>query len=446
MKKMKFLVGQLYLLALLALPLATSSCSDDDDPKLEISGLGIEEGTVVNVGQIIQLEAQTKDIQGETNYIWQINGKNVSTEKEYTFTPDKKGTYTIELTITNNNKTIQKSISFIAQMYPSSFFVINEGKYGSTTGSINKYTQGEWTNNIIANLGMTTTTGLISGDYMYIVSKTTPFLVKMKLSDYSTVGSIHEGDNDDILGTNGQANSFCIANSEMGVLTTSNGAFKVTLNPLALGEKLTNMDEARIDKEDICKAGDYIFIISQNTIKVYNANDLSFNKDLNEATTGFAQTKDGSLWAANENKLIKIDVATLNSEEIELPDELKVYYNSSAYTRSGLSASTTEKVLYFAQKTGEGWSIFGKDIYKYDIETKTATKFFSVPADDKSIYGAGVQVDPQNGDVYIIYTEDGWGTHYLNTNIYVADGVTGTQKAIIDYTGEYWFPAMITFQ
>ena len=68
------------------------------------------------------------------------------------------------------------------------------------------------------------------------------------------------------------------------------------------------------------------------------------------------------------------------------------------------------------------------------------------PAADKSVYGAGVQVDPRNGDVYIIYTEDGWSTHYLNTNIYIANGVTGTQKEVIDYTGTYWFPSTIAFQ
>ena len=72
--------------------------------------------------------------------------------------------------------------------------------------------------------------------------------------------------------------------------------------------------------------------------------------------------------------------------------------------------------------------------------------FFSAPAADKSVYGAGVQVDPRNGDVYIIYTEDGWSTHYLNTNIYIANGVTGTQKEVIDYTGTYWFPSTIAFQ
>ena len=55
-------------------------------------------------------------------------------------------------------------------------------------------------------------------------------------------------------------------------------------------------------------------------------------------------------------------------------------------------------------------------------------------------------MNPQNGDVYLIYTEDGYGTHYLNTNIYIANGVTGTQKEVIDYTGTYWFPSTIAFQ
>lgn len=49
MKKMKFLVSQLYMLALLVLPFISSSCSDDDDPKVEIT-LGIEDGNYSAVG------------------------------------------------------------------------------------------------------------------------------------------------------------------------------------------------------------------------------------------------------------------------------------------------------------------------------------------------------------------------------------------------------------
>ena len=70
---MKFLISQLYLLALFALPFVSTSCSDDDDnsTKVEISSLGVEDGTTIVTGQIIQLEAQLSNPQGEVHYSWQ---------------------------------------------------------------------------------------------------------------------------------------------------------------------------------------------------------------------------------------------------------------------------------------------------------------------------------------------------------------------------------------
>lgn len=198
MKKMKFLVSQLYMLALLALPFISSSCSDDDDPKVEIT-LGIEDGATVNVGQIIQLEAQINNTntQGEIEYNWEVNGESVSNESNYTFMANEKGTYTITLNIINNNDNFQKSISINAQMYPSSFYVVNEGKYG-TPGSVNRYQKGEWNYKIISELGNTSTVGVVNGNYIYIVSKDSPFLVKAELSNYSIVDKIEDG-----LGDNG---------------------------------------------------------------------------------------------------------------------------------------------------------------------------------------------------------------------------------------------------
>lgn len=320
-------------------------------------------------------------------------------------------------------------------MYPSSFYVVNEGKYG-TPGSVNRYQKGEWNYKIISELGNTSTVGVVNGNYIYIVSKDSPFLVKAELSNYSIVDKIEDG-----LGDNGQGNNFCIINDQTGILTTTNGAFKVNLNPLTLGEKLNDMDNVKNDKEDIYKTENYLFIRSQETVKVYNINDLSFNKQIGtEIKTGFALTKDGMLWAANSNKLVKINPNSLESEEIQLPNNLKIFIDTT-YKPSGLCASITENALYFAHAP----NFNGTDIYKFDITTQNVNKFFTAPT-NYSGYGAGIQVNPQNGDVYLIYTEDGWGAHYLNTYIYVVDGVTGTQKAIIDYTGEYWFPSTITFQ
>lgn len=439
MKKMKFLISQLYLLALFALPFVSTSCSDDDDnsTKVEISSLGVEDGTTIVTGQIIQLEAQLSNPQGEVHYSWSTAGKEVSTQSTYTFQSDVTGTHTITLTVTANNEAQEKSINIIVVKPP--FYVINEGQ---GKGSVNRYKQEQWQYNIVEGLGVTSTVGIINNGYMYIVSKKSPFLVKMNLENNQIVNKIEDG-----LDQNAQGQNFCIVNNETGILTTSNGAFKVNLKQLTLGEKLSGLDAVSSDNEDIYKTDKYIFISSKNTIKVYNTNDLSFKQDIAyQIKTGFAQTKDGTLWGANGNKLIKINVETLDYEEVELPNGLSVFYNQWAYTPTGLCASITENALYLVQMFEEGYSVYGKNIYKYNVETKNATLFFSAPAADKSVYGAGVQVDPRNGDVYIIYTEDGWSTHYLNTNIYIVNGVTGTQKEVIDYTGTYWFPSTIAFQ
>lgn len=146
-----------------------------------------------------------------------------------------------------------------------------------------------------------------------------------------------------------------------GILTTSNGAFKVNLKQLTLGEKLSGLDAVSSDNEDIYKTDKYIFISSKNTIKVYNTNDLSFKQDIAyQIKTGFAQTKDGTLWGANGNKLIKINVETLDYEEVELPNGLSVFYNQWGYTPTGLCASITENALYLVQMFEEGYSVYGK--------------------------------------------------------------------------------------
>lgn len=443
MKEFKHWMSSLFLAALLALPFTVSSC-DDDDPFVGVAHMGIEDGATVNVGEEVELEAQLSLIEGDITYRWTVNGEEVETDDDYTFVATKPGSYSIELTATGANGTFKKAITLNAQMYQSNFYVVNEGQYSKAKGSLNKYTAGEWKYNYVeGGFGTTSTMGVMHGEYMYVVSKDEPYLTKVKLSDATIVDKL---DKKGVLGANGQGNSFCIANNEYGVLTSSNGAFKVNLNNLSEIQKLSNMDGIYNDSEDICQTGDYVFIIAMNKVKVFNAADLTFKKELSHAVnTGFALSKDGSLWAANDNKLVKINVKTLETEEITLPDGLNVYYNSMAYTPSGLSASTTENALYFAEKTGEGWTIYGKDIYKYDIDQQKATEFFEAPEDDKSVYGAGINVNPNNGDVYIVYTEDGWGEHYLNTNIYVADGQTGRQKAIIDYTGKYWMPSKIIF-
>lgn len=317
------------------------------------------------------------------------------------------------------------------------FYVVNEGWFGHDPGSINYYdlTAKSWQENLYKShntgktLGNTSTNAVIYNDKMYIVSKDVPYLVQVNKSDFKHIASIEEKGT---LGTNGQGYNFCIVNSTTGILTSSEGAFKTALAPLALGEQFVN---GRCG--DIIKSGNYIFMIVDSQVNAYNAADLTLAKEnLGAANTGFTQSKDGSLWAANNNVLLKMNPATLTSETIELPVEYEVYYNSAAYTPSGLCASPSENALYFVKK--DGWS--PKEAYKYSIDSKALTKIITAPA-DYSFYGAGLSVNPKTGMVVALFMKD-----YKSSKIIITNGIAGENPEEIDYPGDYWFPSKVVFE
>lgn len=332
--------------------------------------------------------------------------------------------------------------------YRGGFYVLNEG--GSTTpeASINYYADNTWqlridqANNAGEKLGVTGTTAVFDNKYMYVVSKMSPYLVKIRLSDFVRVDAITEDAFD------GQARGFALVDSKTGVLTTTAGAYRVTLDPLALAAEPFVVSNSL--RGDVIVTGGYIFLLEKtdNAVAVYDSSTFKFVKNAGAAVTGFAQIGN-ALWAANEDKLVKIDLSALTSEEFPLGDGLSVSYNSMAFTPTGLHASPSGEVLYFVQAQS-AWT--GRDIYKFTIATGKAEKFFAAPVvggNQYSTYGAGVNVNPDTGDLYLVYTEDGFSDHYLNTDIYVV-GADGTEKQRIPYTSEnetvYWFPSVVLFR
>lgn len=320
------------------------------------------------------------------------------------------------------------------------FYIVNEGWAGHDPGSINYYDlvsrnlQEELyqSNNEGMKLGETSTNGIIHNDKMYIVSKITPYLVQVNKSDFKHIAAI-EGDG--AIGRNGQAHNFCIVNNTTGILTGSAGAFKVTLAPLALGEQIVAGKCG-----DIVKAGDYIFMIVDSHVNVYSSSDLKLVKEnIGAANTGLTQSKDGSIWAANGNTLLQINSSTLAVQTVTLPDELKVHYDAT-YHPSTLVASKLENALYFRP---DGWTV--KKIYKYTIDTKVASIIMDSPELTFSIYST-LSVSPQTGNIVAIFTEDGYGDHYKNNKIVIADGITGAEIKVIDYSGVFWFPSIVVFE
>lgn len=440
MRKLNFLFSKLCLVALLALPAVLTGCSDDDNEVIgspKIVNVGISNDTIVAKGESVKIEPILNMTEPVT-YSWSQNGTEVSTESSYTFTATAAGTYEIVFKASNPVGADQTQIRINVRSYQGGFYVVNEGWFGHDPGSVCYYNGKKWderiflANNPEKTLGATTADGIIAYNQMYFISKVSPFLVQIDLNSFKQQGIIED------IPSLGQANSFCTISEKWGVLTTTEGAYSVSLNPLGLGNKLSQADNSC---EDIIQAGNYVFILSQNDILVYNAKNMTFVKTLKaNVQTGFVQTKDGSLWAAGGNTMVRINITTLTTEDIQLPDGVKVNYNSMAYTPSCLSPSPADNAFYFVK--ADGWS--SKEAYKYDIAGKTITKVVTAPA-GYSFYGAGLAVNPHTGNVYATFTEDGWGDHYKNNKIIVTDEKKGTSETI-DYSGTFWFPSVLVFE
>lgn len=329
--------------------------------------------------------------------------------------------------------------------YRNGFYVMNEGSYGRTPASINYYDRnaGTWTlnlyqlNNNEEKLGNTGSMAVCDEDNMYVVCKEAPCLVKIGLSDFIRKASVDEQPGE------AQARSFALIDDRRGVLTTTRDAYIVSLDDLSLTPFYEGESNALWG--DVAVWDNYIFLLGSSNeddaVMVFDATTLEEVKRLGVASTGFAKAG-GFLWAADKSKLLKIDPKNLTCEEIALSEGLSVYYNQWAFTPTCLQPSKKGDALYFINDS-EG---NGRDAYKFTISTSAATRLFEAPligADQYSAYGSCVNVDPQTGDLYLVYAKD----YGASANIYVVDGNTGVEKEMIPYTDQqYWYPAMLVFR
>lgn len=434
---------------LLALPMIFTSCEDDNketpQDELSILDMGIvnyEPGSELTF-TIRLTESLTIDPvlsqKEEITYAWSMDGEKVSDKSSYTFNAAEAGigSHTILYQAIYKNAIVDETIT-INVTHQQNFYMVNEGQ---GNGSICFYNNNIWENNIYqANnsgemLGATTITAVFNNGKVYIVSKDNPCLVEADAQTFKKTSAITKSVIDD-----NQAYNFAVIDNTTGIIATSRGAFKIAINPLptegAIAEKVIDGS-----CKDMYISGDYLFVIVDNTIKVFKSSDFSHIKDLGAANTGFTKAKDGSLWAANENQLVKTSITDLTSETISLPEGFKVNYNSFAYTPSCLCASPVENAIYFIKQ--DGWN--SKEAYKYDIASNNVTKIMTAP-EKYSFYGAGLAVAPLSGYVYGVFTEDGYSDHYKNNKIVIVDGTNESPIETIDYSGYFWFPSKIVFE
>lgn len=327
------------------------------------------------------------------------------------------------------------------------FFVYNEGQFGVQPASVNYYYKGEWLPKVYAaanpthplgNTGVRMVRSEANG-MTYLTAKDGHFIVETDagLNYRSEIGEAYS---DDL----GQVMDFTVFDASTGYITCSNGVYKVGLNPLSFDTK-NQIYAERNGGRDICAAGGKLYFIFSNKVYAYDPATGNAAVEIGAASTGFVTLRDGSVWAANNTQIVRINTADNSVTTFETGD-YSLYFNST-FTPCSLSASPDEKNLYFIKQVKQGWSTSGKALCKYDVATGAFSNLWTLP-EGYSVYGSGVEVNPATGDIYVSYTKDGWGANFLKTYIAVVSP-SGTLSETIPYLSEnettYWFPSEIVF-
>lgn len=341
---------------------------------------------------------------------------------------------------------LMAAVKLYCQLPEGGFYVYNEGQFGRSPASVNYYCNGEWFRRVYAaanpdhplgNSGVRMIRNTANGR-TYLTAKDGHFIVETdaELNYLSELGSEHT----DALG---QVMDFTVYDATTGYITSGNGVFKVSLDPLSIDTQ-TPIHSERNGGRDLCVAGDKLYFIFGGKVYSYDPATGAAPAALCDAATGFVTTVDGSVWAANTEQIVRIR----DNRATAIPTgDYPVYYNSMAYTPCSLAVAPDGSALYFIRQVGSEWSVYGKAICKYDTATGTFSELWTLP-EAYSVYGSGIEVDPATGNIYVCYTRDGWGPNYLKTYIAIVDP-DGSLQQTIPYLSEnettYWFPSHIVF-
>ncbi|WP_343669925.1 DUF5074 domain-containing protein [Chitinophaga sp.] len=319
--------------------------------------------------------------------------------------------------------------------YDNGYFILNEGNYSVKAGDLSFRSYDADTlsqDNYLAvnpsgSLATTTQTpeyGTIYNGKLYLVTNYGGPLVAA--DEYSLKESARNAS----LPANGHA--FIGIDNSNGLLSTDNGIYPVTLSSLSLGSKIAGISG---DVSDMLKSGNYIFALTASDgIVALKTSDYSVAKNLGTAIAGFAQGKDGYVYAAQTNALLKIDPSTLKVDTITT--SFNVRYNEFVFTSGSIVASTQENAIYVLSSD--------QKVYRYvsGNNSSLASAYITLPA-GSYFYGKGIGYDAAKNTLVLTTNASVWGSDVNNT-LYTYSAADAGLKSTITYTGNY-YPAMVVF-
>lgn len=368
--------------------------------------------------------------------------------------------------------TIILGLAFISNVcannYSNGVFIVNEDWFGHGNSTVNFFKNGEWNLRVIAEanggirrLGATACDGKIYGDKFYIISKQANDggdadqqggrLVVVDASTMELKSTLADIDPN---GDKADGRSIVIINEQKAYVSTSKGVYIYNPSTNTVSSKLAAIDASQ--SGSMLKACGKVFIVNQSKgLYVINPDDDSLIKlfsgtdIIDKGTFGsIVRSKDGFINASvvnssgtSFNKILRINPATLATSLIDL-DVKGPNAAWGAWTPTTFCGSVKSNVLFWTNGSSVGTS--GYFVYRYDIDTNTATTLINVQEDGAKnyIYGAAIRVSPVDESFYICETIGGPYTN--NVSLYVYDK-NGANTGIYPLPEYYWFPGVPVF-
>ena len=409
--------------------------------------LKVEQKYWVNLANVADAEKAKNIIK------WYVNDEERATGVTFNFTPQKAGTYTIKYEMKSYYSTTGKNLSseIISKTYSASgVYILNEPNMTGSerTRGINKHTFGEKTVErfIIGDFksfGASNQNVANWAGKLYNVAPYTQQGVPFAQFD-ATTGKFIKA----IQSIAGQGRAFAGITPELGVLTTTKGAFLINLTDLTIESESLKGSAA---SKNVFVSDGYLFIVCSQGAIAYNLDNLSSTTEpiiLGAATAGFVKSKDGTIWASNGKMLLAINPRDLTTSTVELPDGAKISFSGNPWKQCSWAASTADNIFFF---TKDSWGQ-SKEVYKYDIDTKVLiSKFITSAADldGYDLYGTSLYYDAER-DELICQGMKGWGADAAYNGIWGFNAKSGAKSfgVLYDTTAaaylDMWFPAMMT--
>ncbi|MBV8251251.1 MAG: DUF5074 domain-containing protein [Chitinophaga sp.] len=325
--------------------------------------------------------------------------------------------------------------------YDNGFFVANEGWFGHETGDAHFYSYTgdslSWNVYKTSNPGDSLGSAGNTLDFATIFNNKMYFVVKaggpLAVADLNTMKVYNR--NNTLPKNDGHA--FAGIDQYRGLLSTGDGVYPVSLTTLAIDKKVDSISSYT---GDILVAGKYAFALSQKEgIVAFNTSDYKFAGRFGNANQGFARAKDGDVYAATADSMVRINPNTLERSTVSLG--FKVASPWGAWRHASICASTKENAIFIAPGTG---FTGGTKAYRYVIgdPTSLAQPFITLPT-GQYFYGSAIGYNKATNEI-IALTINGAYSGNINRILFY-DATTGELKKTVTYNGWY-FPAMPVFR